>query len=308
MKIYHSIEEINNYNHQSVIVLGTFDGVHIAHKEVIKKAVMIAKEKNLKSVVYTFSNHPRSLFNIETPKRLLTPKEKIKEIEKLGVDVLVMKHFDQKELSTPAYEFLKNIIIGIFHAEDIVVGYDFRFGKNAIGCVKFLEEYEKEFSYKLHEVHQIKYDNFIISSTFIRELLKSGYLNMATKYLGRYFSLTGTIVHGKKIGRKLGFPTINLDIEYDMAVLKSGVYVTQAEIGGTLYNSLTNVGFNPTFDGDKYSVETYILDFDSDIYDETVSIYFLSYIREEIKFNNINDLINQIKDDVIYANEYFKKG
>lgn len=305
MKIIRTIEDVVNIELGTVIALGTFDGVHTAHEEVIKSAVNLAKKNKLLSVVYTFSNHPRELSG-QAPKRLITPSQKIKIIEKLGVDILVMVPFDQKQLNLSADDFLKGILTEKLCAKHIVVGYNFRFGKGAQGDVHYLRANALELKYNLDIVEPIKYNHVVVSSTLIRNYLLDGDVESANRLLGRKYCIDGFVKHGKKMGRKLGFPTINLETEYEMSVLKPGVYLTETIIDQKLYHSLTNVGFNPTFDQKEFNIETFIIDFSDDVYGEHVRIQFINYIREELKFEILEDLITQIDHDVQIAKEYFK--
>ncbi|MBI9012790.1 MAG: bifunctional riboflavin kinase/FAD synthetase [Clostridiales bacterium] len=306
MKIIHSIDDMFQSLQPSALALGTFDGVHIAHKEVIESVVKVAKEAGLLSVVYTFSNHPKEMNDsVETPKKLITPEKKIEIIEKLGVDVLIIVPFDEQQLNIEAETFLKSIIIDKINAKHVIVGYDFRFGKNAKGCVNMLSDNQEIYNYTLDIVKPIRHEGVIVSSTIIRNFLLNGQVEEATALLGRKYDLKGTVVKGKQVGKTLGFPTINLESTYDMSILKPGVYITETLFNDVVYPSVTNVGFNPTFNQKNFNVETFILNFNQELYDETVHILFIRFIRPEIKFDNLEDLIKQIDDDVEIAKEYF---
>ncbi len=305
MKVFKSIEEFN-INENTALALGTFDGLHIAHEHVIKQMVDVAKKNNLISVVYTFSNHPKEMNpSVETPKRLITPKQKAEHISELGVDVLIILPFDEKQISIEADDFLSDVIVNKLKAKHIVVGYDFRFGKNANGCVSLLESKSKEYGYTVDIVDQILYEGMTISSTMIRNYLLNGKVKHANDLLGRRYSIKGVVIEGKKMGRKLGFPTVNLQTNFEMSVLKPGVYITNAIISNERFYSVTNVGFNPTFDQKNFNVETHILGFDKDIYGETVEIEFFRYVREEVKFKDLDELVNQINQDLDVVKIYF---
>lgn len=299
MRILQSLKQIGQLPDATAIALGTFDGVHIAHQQIIQQTVRYAREHNLKSVVYTFSNHPRELTpGIESPKRLLTPTQKMEIIEQLGVDILVILPFDQQQLTMPPEYFIEEILLKQLQVKHITVGYDFRFGKHAEGNTDMLKTYSESSGFTLNIVDPIRYKGVLISSTFIRNCLLSGDVKCANRLLGRAYCVQGHVVKGKQIGRKLGFPTINLKTEYEMSVLKPGVYATMTDIDGKIYYSATNVGFNPTFDQEHFTIETFIFNFDQDIYGYKVKIIFDKYIRPEIKFDNLDDLIKQIDDDV----------
>lgn len=306
MKIIHSIDQIKESLNPSALALGTFDGVHIAHKEVIESVVRIAKTSGLQSVVYTFSNHPKEMNDsVETPKRLITPEKKIEIMKSLGVDVLIIVPFDTFQLNIEAKHFLESIIHKKINAKHIIVGYDFRFGKNAKGSVDMIKEHSNRLDYTVDIIEQIRYKDQVVSSTAIRTYLLNGQIELANNLLGRKYDLLGKVVKGKQVGKTLGYPTINLDTTYDMSVLKPGVYITQTTIDGIIYPSATNVGFNPTFNQKNFNIETFILNFDRDLYGETVHISFMKFIRPEIKFDNLDDLIKQIDNDVIITKEYF---
>ncbi|MBN2795880.1 MAG: bifunctional riboflavin kinase/FAD synthetase [Clostridia bacterium] len=306
MKILQSLKQIGQLNTNTAVALGTFDGVHIAHQQIISKTVSYARENNLKSVVYTFSNHPRELTpGIETPKKLLTPTQKIEIIEQLGVDILIILPFDMDQLTMEPEYFIEDILLKRLKVKHITVGYDFRFGKNAKGNTNMLKEYSEQMEFSLDVVEPIRYKGVLISSTFIRNCLLSGDVHCANRLLGRAYCVQGTVVTGKQVGRKLGFPTINLKTEFEMSVLKPGVYATMTDIDGKIYYSATNVGFNPTFDQEHFTIETFIFNFNKDIYGHKVKIIFEEYIRPEIKFDNLEDLIQQIGDDVTQIKKYF---
>lgn len=305
MKIIRSLNEDFQLNNNTALALGTFDGVHIAHKHVIGSVVKVAKENNLLSVVYTFENHPRE-FSGKAPKRLITPSQKIEIIKDLGVDVLIIVPFDNLLLNLEAEDFLFDYIVKKIKAKHIIVGYDFRFGKQAKGNVDLLRAHALEYQYDIDIVEPIKYNHVVVSSTMIRNYLLNGDVESANRLLGREYCVQGHIIHGKKMGRKLGFPTINLKTDYEMSVLKPGVYLTETLVKGKVYPSITNVGFNPTFEQRDFTIETFILDISMDLYGEEVKISFINYMREEIKFDNLDDLIKQIEHDVELAKEYFK--
>lgn len=301
MRIYHSLDSL--HLDPSAVALGTFDGVHIAHQAVIKNMVKHARAHQLLSVVYTFSNHPKELREENPPKRLMTPEQKEKLLASLGVDVLVMVPFDESQLNIPAEDFVEEILLKKINTKHITVGYDFKFGKKAKGCVNLLSKYQDYFT--LDVVEPIKNDDLTISSTNIRKFLLAGDVEMANELLGRYYDIHGLVIHGKHMGRKLGYPTINLQTTYEMSVLKPGVYITKTRVNGIEHPSVTNVGFNPTFNQENFNVETYILDFEGDLYGQHVEVLFIKFISPEMKFDSLEDLIKKIDGDVQMARDYF---
>lgn len=306
MKIINKLDDITVLDQPTSIALGTFDGMHIGHQEVIRAMVDYSKKNNLISVVYTFSNHPKSYPNeSNSPKRLMTPDQKSDMLNELGVDLLIQVPFDNQQVEITAAYFLNEILLKKLNVKHISVGYDFRFGKSAEGNVDFLRANEHK-GYSLEMIEPIMYKSLVVSSTHIRNFLMQGQVLCANKLLGRPYCVEGYVNHGKKMGRQLGFPTANLKTAYEMSVLKSGVYISQVTHGLKTYNSVTNVGFNPTFDQEHFTIETYIIDFDEDIYGEAIQVKFLKYLRPEIKFSNLHELIHKINEDVQEAKEFFE--
>lgn len=308
MKIINHIKELSPLEKPSAVALGTFDGMHIGHKAVIKAMVAHSKENNLISIVYTFSNHPKSYpDDLLGPKRLMSPTQKANLLEMLGIDILIQVPFDKEQVNTTAKVFLEDILLKILNVKHISVGYDFRFGYKAQGNVDFLKDNNNN-QYSLDVVEPIEKENLVVSSTHIRNFLLNGKVLSANKLLGRPYCVNGHVDHGKKMGRQLGFPTANLKTDFEMSVLKPGVYITQVCWKDNTYNSVTNVGFNPTFDQEHFTIETYILDFNEDIYNEFIQVSFLKYLRPEIKFDNLTALIDKIKEDVDIAIDYFNNN
>jgi len=307
MKTITDLRAIDQLSRPAAIALGTFDGMHIGHQGVVRAMVDHSRRHNLISIVYTFSNHPKSYPDADRgPKRLLTPKQKEKILEDLGVDILIQVPFDEDQLSIKADVFLKDILLGKLNVKHISVGYDFRFGHKAQGNVEYLNAH-KDLGYTLEIIEPITIKDKPVSSTLIRQALINGEVLKANRLLGHPYRVEGHVEHGKKMGRQLGFPTANLKTDYEMSVLKPGVYISQAKWQGQVYNSVTNVGFNPTFDQEHFTIETYILDFDEDIYDDHLEVIFLYYLRPEIKFSGLDDLIDKIGQDVDEARAYFEK-
>lgn len=306
MKTITNINKLYEIKDPSAIALGTFDGMHIGHQHVIKKMVAQSKKMGLKSMVYTFSNHPKDLHPIDdTPKRLMTPKQKMEMMSSLGVDYLIQVPFDEYQVNISAEAFIKEILVDQLMVRHVCIGFDFRFGKNAQGNKDLLMAHAKLYGYSLEIVEPITVDDTIVSSTLIREFYWMD-KSKANALLGRPYCVEGHVVDGKKMGRKLGFPTANLKTEYEMSVLKPGVYISVVDLEGKRYPSLTNVGFNPTFDQEHFTIETYIMDFDQDIYGQHLRVQFLSYMRPEIRFKSLEELIDQIHGDVLRARKHFE--
>ena len=303
MQILNSIQKLN---YDTAITLGTFDGLHIGHVKIIKQLVKDAKEKKLKSLVYTFANNPMSLTNKEDAlSTIFELNYKKKLIEKLGVDILVLLTFDETQRNISPFKFIEDILINNFRMKHLVVGYDFHFGKQAKGDTELLIEQSKKYHYSCDIVEPIKKDFVRISSTLIRKLLRNGNIQDANFYLGRNYSLEGKIVEGEKIGRQLGYPTANLELDNNFAIIKPGVYITKIIIDDEAFFSVTNVGFNPTLKRSEFTVETHILDYDKNIYGKIVRVEFYKRIRNEMKFIDAENLKEHIKWDIYNTKKYF---
>lgn len=300
------LNEIKALNEDTAITLGTFDGLHIGHIKIIKQLVQDAKERSLKSLVYTFKNHPLSLNDtIETPSTIFELDYKKKLIESLGVDILVLLPFDEKQKNIQPEAFIHDVLVDQLKMKHLVVGYDYQFGKKAKGNTDLLIKFSKKYNYTYDIVDPIKKDMVRVSSTLIRTLLKNGKIEDANFYLGRNYSLEGKVIDGKKIGRSIGYPTANLDLDTNFAILKPGVYITKTIVDNKSYYSVTNVGFNPTLKQSEFSVETYILDFNQNIYGKTIRVNFYKKIRDELKFKDVDELIEYIQWDVYTTKKYF---
>lgn len=303
MQILNDIKKIDD---NTAITLGTFDGLHIGHVKIIKQLVADAKEKGLKSIVYTFKNNPRSVTeNRDKPSTILELKQKKRLIEELGVDILMLLKFDKVQKNIDPSAFIEDILIKKLNMKHLVVGYDYRFGNKAKGSTDLLIEKSNKFNYTYDIVDPIKKDYVRVSSTLIRKLLKNGKIEDANFYLGRKYSLEGKVIDGEKIGRKLGYPTANLELDSNFAILKPGVYITKTLVDDKYYYSVTNVGFNPTLKQSDFTVETYILNFNKSIYGKVIKVDFYKKIRDEIKFSGVYDLKEYIRWDVYNTKKYF---
>lgn len=303
MKILNKIQPLNE---DTAITLGTFDGLHIGHVKIIKQLVEDAKERNLKSVVYTFKNHPLSLNDSkETPSTIFKLDYKKKILEELGVDILIFLTFDEEQKNIEPNYFIEEILVKKLRMKHLVVGYDYHFGNKAKGNTELLIKSSRKFHYSYDIVDPIKKDFVRVSSTLIRKLLANGKIKDANYYLGRPYSLEGKVIDGEKIGRQIGYPTANLELDNNFAILKPGVYITKTLVDGELYFSVTNVGFNPTLKQSDFSVETYILDFDQSIYGKHIRVYFYKKIRNELKFKDVEELKEYIRWDVYNTKQFF---
>lgn len=286
---------------QTYVALGSFDGLHKGHLSLINKIKELAKKNNGKSMVITFKNHPLSLINPDiTPKLIMDIDSKIRVLEKNEVDYLALIEFTTEVMKMQPEEFIKYIKEN-FNVEGIVVGFNFKFGYKNLGDVNLLKELSSKYNYKLEVIDAYTYGEEVVSSTRIRRLIKEGRVSEVKDMLGEYYSITGVVVHGKKIGRTIGFPTANLSFEKDYVVPEKGVYYTKIKHNNKFYKGITSVGYNPTVNGKELTIETYILDFEKEIYGEKLKVEFIERIRGEMKFNSLEELKDQINRDKLYA-------
>jgi len=283
------------------IALGSFDGLHLGHMSLINRTVELSKENNAKSMICTFKNHPLSVINKEIcPKLIMNNETKMNLLEDTGIDIVNLVNFDKDFMKIIPEEFIKNMV-KFYNAKGIVVGFNYRFGYKNLGDVEMLKACSTELGYKVYVCEAIGMNEEIISSSKIRHLIADGNIAKANELLGRPHTTTGKVINGKQLGRTIGFPTVNLDYNKEYSLPKGGVYYTILEYDNHLYKAITNIGYNPTVEGGKLSVETHILNFDKQIYGEVVKIHYINRIRDEVKFKNIEELKQQLLKDKDYA-------
>ncbi len=291
MQIFTSLNENKNLS----IALGYFDGVHLGHRAVINSAVNFAKENNLKSAVITFKDHPCCFFYGVCPKYILTREQRREKLASSGIDYLYELDFDEKLSSLSAQEYLENILVKYFTPKSISTGFNHHFGAKKSGTPEFLRNNSKKYGYEYFEIPPQKIDNEIISSTAIRNYLQNGQIEKANKMLKDNFAITGIVVEGQKLGRKLGFKTANLIYPPELIELPFGVYETNTQYG----KGITNFGIRPTVSSTQKPVaETHILNFAKDIYGEKINVEFVRMLRKEQKFNSVDELKQQIAKDI----------
>lgn len=306
MKIFFEIEEIDADLSPTSVALGTFDGLHIGHIEVLNIMKEAAAEKGLKSFVYTFSNHPREVLTPDNvPSKIMDIDEKVQIFTRVDVDYLALIKFDESQILYEPEDFIKDILINKLNMKHLTVGYDYRFGKKAGGDVDILVELSKKYGYTYEIVNPIMRNETRISSTLIRELLQEGRIEEANFYLGRSHFVKGTVVKGKNVGHTLGFPTANLRIKENISTIKPGVYITETVWRGKTYPSVTNVGFNPTFEQTGIHMETYIIGIDQKMYDEVIEVHFIKRLRDELKFESVDALVVAMHADLDKTKAYF---
>ena len=283
----------------TAIALGNFDGLHLGHQCLIKKMISESRKKGLKSSVLLFNNHTRSIITEGIEPGIITSNDqKIRILDSLGVELIYSMNFDKEVMKLTPEEFVVKILIDKMKANLVVVGFNYRFGHKAKGDVEYLRKLGVKFGFEVIVLDPVYNNDYIISSTLIRKLIKSGAIEEANKLLDRPYTIEGKVISGKKRGKEMGFPTANLEPYTNYLVPKFGVYKTKTIVDNIEYISLTNVGINPTFDNNIWSIESHILGFNKDIYDNKISLKFLKYLREDIKFNTKEELVNQMKEDI----------
>ncbi|MBV1818569.1 bifunctional riboflavin kinase/FAD synthetase [Anaerosalibacter bizertensis] len=283
----------------TAVALGNFDGLHIGHQQLIKTMVHEGKKKELKTSVLLFTTHTKNVINKDKKPNMLTSNnQKIELLESIGVEMIYSMNFNEDIMRLSPKQFVEDILIDKLHVKLVVVGFNYRFGYKAKGDSNYLKELGKELGFEVIVVEPVYGEEEVISSTLIRKLLREGNIKKANDFLGRPYEMEGKVVAGNKRGKGLGFPTANLKLDEGYLIPRFGVYKTITMVNGKEHLSLTNVGENPTFNDYDISVESYILDFNQDIYGEKISIKFLQFHREEIKFNKKEELIDQMLKDV----------
>ena len=306
--IYNNLNDLKTPFKNPVLTIGNFDGVHRGHLALFDKVKEIAHNIDGQSVVMTFDPHPIKVMKPGFHPPLITPTEqKLKLIQAAGIDIILCVPFTKEFASIPPEDFVTDILLGKIGIREIVVGYDYSFGYKRQGTIDLLKTMGERYGFKVHVIRQISVDGCIVSSTAIRKLVQEGDLDGAKKLLNRDYQVCGVVVKGKNRGaRLLGYPTANLKL-VDELVPKFGVYAVRVVIDGKEYNGLTNIGYNPTFGNNAFSVETHVLDFSGDLLGKTITVKFIKRLRDEKTFNSIEELAEQIGKDIVVAREIFKQ-
>ncbi|MCH2034214.1 MAG: bifunctional riboflavin kinase/FAD synthetase [Tenacibaculum sp.] len=309
METVHSIFDFTP-THETYVTIGTFDGVHIGHQKIIKDLVKQASENNKKSALLTFFPHPRMVLQKDASIELInTINERIDLLEKTGLDYLIIHPFSKEFSRLSAMDFVRDILVNQLRVSKLIIGYDHHFGKNREGNIEQLTEYSHMFNFDVQEIPAQDIDSVSVSSTKIRKALKEGSLKTANNYLGYNFTIKGTVVDGKKIGNKIGFPTANIEVKEDYKLIpKSGVYVVQSTIDNNIIYGMMNIGNRPTVNGNHQTIEVNYFDFDNDLYGKSIEIELLYFLREEEKFESLDILTSQLKQDKIASLEYIQNN
>jgi riboflavin kinase/FMN adenylyltransferase len=300
--------ETYNSNSDSVVTIGTFDGVHVGHQKIIKRLVNTAKQEGLKSVILTFFPHPRMVLQKDSSIKLInTIDERSNIMNDLGLDYLLVKKFTQAFSRLSAEDFVKQILVDKLQAKKVIIGYDHRFGRNRNADINDLKVFGERYGFEVEEISAQDVDDVSVSSTKIRKALLDGNIKKANEYLGYPFMLTGKVVKGKGLGNQWSFPTANIVIQEDYKLIpKHGSYVVNASIDNNLVFGMMNIGTNPTVGGTSESIEVHFFNFNKNIYNKTIQINLLHRLRDEIKFESVEALKAQLLKDRDTSLKYVK--
>ncbi|TDO84062.1 riboflavin kinase/FMN adenylyltransferase [Flavobacterium chryseum] len=298
MKLFHSINDFRSTK-KTILTLGTFDGVHIGHKKILERITQNTENGKYESLVLTFFPHPRMVLQEKSEIKLLnTIPEKSKLLEETGIENLVIHPFNESFSRLTAEEFVHSILVDQFHIQKIIIGHDHRFGRNRTANIDDLIAFGKEYGFEVEQISAQEIQDVSVSSTKIRKALDEGNIALANDYLGYAYFLSGEVVKGKQLGRTIGFPTANIHIEEDYKKIpKNGVYIVKTIINQKEVFGMMNIGFNPTVNGEKQTIEVHLFDFDADIYGQKIEISLLEYIRDEQKFGSVDLLKEQLNQD-----------
>ena len=299
MKIITDFKDYHS-NTPLVLSLGMFDGVHLGHLSIINTLNLIAKNEELESAILSFWPHPRKFLNPDDNVKMLnTLEEKLELLEKSGIQNIFLKTFDEDFRNLTGTEFCEQVLADKLNVKHIIIGHDHTFGKNKSGNFDLLKSLSTELDFKVNQLEAVQQNDLNISSTKIRIALSEGRIRDANEMLGYNYPLTGKVIHGKKLGRTIGYPTANIDVPINKLLPKSGAYIVEVYVDDKFYKGMLSIGTNPTIDDRNQSLHTevYILDFDQDIYDQEITVKFRDYLHDEIKFEGLEKLIEKLDLD-----------
>ncbi|WP_335965614.1 bifunctional riboflavin kinase/FAD synthetase [Galbibacter sp. PAP.153] len=297
-------------NYYTVVTVGTFDGVHVGHRKIIEKLVANAKANDLKSTILTFFPHPRMVLQQSSDLKLLnTLEEKISILKETRLDQLIIHPFTKEFSRLTAEQYVKEVLVDSINAKKVIIGYDHRFGRNRTATIKDLIKFGEKYDFEVEQISVEEVDEVSVSSTKIRKALNEGDIETANTFLGYPYMLSGTITKGKGLGKQIDFPTANISIkEKYKLVPKKGVYVVKSNYNDVVVYGMMNIGYNPTVNGQKKTIEVHFLNFDEDLYDKEISVELLERLRDEKRFDSIEDLKKQLVKDKEATMAYISKN
>jgi riboflavin kinase/FMN adenylyltransferase len=304
VQVHYNLSDFPNLSFP-VVTTGTFDGVHLGHQTIIARLKELSLKFDGQSVVITYHPHPRMVLqpNNTELEFLNTLPEKIARLEQLGVDYLLIIPFDSTFASLTSEDFIRKILVDIVHTRKLVIGYDHHFGKNREGSFDHLVEYGPKYGFDVEEIPAQDIDQVAVSSTKIREALKKGDIQTANRFLGYPYPFSGKVIKGRQLGRKIEFPTANLEIIPDRKLIPAnGVYAVNVIVDNAIFNGMMNIGFRPTVTEEKVrTIEVHLFEFDNDLYDKEIKVRMITRIRDEVRFNGIDELRERLKIDKLEA-------
>ena len=307
MRIIRGTKNITDPIPYPVMAIGNFDGVHVGHQTLFRKAAELALAHEGTSIAFTFEPHPLKIIAPENVPPMLTHfKKKMELIESFGINMVICADFTRKFADQQPRDFSKNILFEKIAVKEIVVGFDYAFGRGREGTIPYLKKMGEEFGFQVHVVEPFKLDGHTVSSSHVRELIEAGQVETASKFLGRDYSIIGPVINGYKTGQAIGFPTANIDTS-KVQIPGTGVYAVRVTYQNESHDAVANIGFNPTFNRDRLSVEVHIFDFNKVIYHKEIEVQFIARIRSEITFKSADDLVVQIKQDIDKSKNILRK-
>lgn len=308
MKIFNSITSFRATK-PTIVTIGTFDGVHLGHRKILEQITKTAEALNCESLVLTFFPHPRMVLQEETEmKQLNTLSEKVMLLDNLGVDHLVIHPFDKDFSQLSAEEFVKNVLVDVFNVKKIIIGHDHRFGRNRTANIDDLIIFGKKYAFEVEQISAEAINEVSISSTKIRNSLSKGNVELAAIYLGYDYSLTGIVCRGKQLGRTIGYPTANIQIDESYKLIPlNGVYVAKSIVNNTIVYGMMNIGTRPTIEGTTQTIEINFFNFEQDLYNQKITVSLLKRMRSEQKFESVDGLKTQLGVDKITAQKYISQ-
>jgi riboflavin kinase/FMN adenylyltransferase len=310
LKSYNNLDSYPKKNSKSVITIGSFDGVHVGHQSILKKIISYSASNNCESVVLTFFPHPRMVLQGDDSIKLLnTLKEKAKLFSKIGLNNLIIHPFDKEFSRLSAEDFVKNILVEKLNIQKIIIGYDHRFGRNRSANIEDLIAFGEKYDFEVEQISAQEISEISVSSTKIRKFLSEGEVETSNKFLDYPYFITGKVVKGNQIGRTINFPTANIEIPENYKLIpKDGVYIVSCNIESFNYFGMANIGTNPTVSGLEQKIEVHFFSFNKDIYNLEIQVDFHHRIRDEIKFDSLNDLKEQLNKDSQYSKNFIEKN
>jgi len=309
LKIFSSISDFSS-DAKTLVTIGTFDGVHFGHQQILQKLIDEAKSQQKKSVLLTFFPHPRMVLQKNTSLELInTINERSKLLEKTGLDYLIIHPFSKEFSRMTALEFVRDVLVDQFNISKLIIGYDHHFGKNREGNIVQLTQYSHLYDFNVEEIPAQDIDDVSVSSTKIRKALALGNLKTANNYLGYHFMINGKVVNGKQLGGKIGYPTANIHVAESYKLIpKTGVYIVKSTRNNKTIFGMMNIGNRPTVDGNHQTIEVHFFDFNQDLYGEYLTIELIYFLRDEQKFDSIKELVHQLKTDEETSRDYITKN